>query len=134
LNFIGNIEGNDLAYGKANVVVCDGFVGNCVIKFFEGLNAVTTQWWTSKLSEKYSQAEAEELIAAYKKATTPPNTMGGVLWAVNGVVCKTHGHSRAADIARKVGTARKAVEMDLTGSLRSELAAVRSRLNLPAFG
>ena len=37
LNFIGNVEGYDLAMGKANVVVCDGFVGNCVVKFCEGL-------------------------------------------------------------------------------------------------
>jgi glycerol-3-phosphate acyltransferase PlsX len=33
LNFIGNAEGNDLAMGKANVIVCDGFVGNCIVKF-----------------------------------------------------------------------------------------------------
>ena len=48
LNFIGNVEGNDIAHGKANVIICDGFVGNVVTKFCEGLGDVTTQWSASQ--------------------------------------------------------------------------------------
>jgi phosphate acyltransferase len=128
LNFIGNVEGFDLPYGRANVVVCDGFVGNCVIKFFEGMVGTTSEWWKKKLTARYSAAEAEELLADYHKDIIPAHTLGGVLWGINGVVCKTHGHSRAADIAHEMGIAKKAVELDLIGSLRTEVEAVRSKI------
>ena len=44
LNFIGNVEGYDVCLGKANVVVCDGFVGNVLVKFYEALGHVEARW------------------------------------------------------------------------------------------
>jgi glycerol-3-phosphate acyltransferase PlsX len=131
LNFIGNVEGNDIAHGKANVVICDGFVGNVVAKFCEGLGDVTARWLEKRLREKLSPDAASEIIADLKRATIPADVVGGgPLWGINGVVCKAHGRSKAPEIAGTIGTARRAVEIDLVGTFASELAAVRRSLNI----
>jgi glycerol-3-phosphate acyltransferase PlsX len=131
LNFIGNVEGNDIAHGKANVVICDGFVGNVVAKFCEGLGDVTARWLDTKLREKLSPDETGEILADLKRATIPADAVGGgPLWGVNGVVCKAHGRSKAAEIAGTIGTAKRTVAIDLVGTFATELAAVRRSLNI----
>lgn len=131
LNFIGNVEGNDIAHGKANVVICDGFVGNVVAKFCEGLGDVIARWLEETLSAKLSRNEASEIVAALKRATIPADAVGGgPLWGVNGVVCKAHGRSKTPEVASTIGTARRAVEIDLVGTFKTELAAVRSSVNI----
>ncbi|MFC1861374.1 hypothetical protein ACFLYL_03790, partial [Chloroflexota bacterium] len=54
---------------------------------------------------------------------------GGPLWAVDGVSCVAHGRSKADEIARAIDQAKSAVESDLVGALKTELAAARSKLN-----
>ena len=46
MNFVGNIEGDDISEGKANVVVCDGFTGNILLKSIEGLGKIITEFIT----------------------------------------------------------------------------------------
>ena len=131
LNFIGNIEGNDIATGKANVVICDGFVGNCLIKFCEGLGRVTARWLQENLAEKLKEEEVKQMVDSYIHATIiADSTGGGPLLGLNGIVCKGHGRSRAPEVAKTIGTAKSAVEIDLVGKFKSELAAVRSKLNI----
>jgi len=131
LNFVGYVEGNDIAYGKANVVICDGFVGNVVIKFCEGLGDVTSRWLEKRLLGKLSQNEASEIVAALRRATFPADTAGGgPLWGINGVVCKAHGRSKAPEVASTIGTAKRAVEIDLVGTFKTELATIRSAMNI----
>jgi glycerol-3-phosphate acyltransferase PlsX len=131
LNFIGNVEGNDVAHGKANVVICDGFVGNVVAKFCEGLGDVVAGWLGKTLLDKLSQNETNEILAALKRATIPADAVGGgPLWGVNGIVCKAHGRSKAPEVASTIGTAKRAVEIDLVGTFKTELAAVRSSMNI----
>ncbi len=131
LNFIGYVEGNDIAHGRANVVICDGFVGNVVAKFCEGLGDVTARWLEKTLRDRLPPDEASDIVAALKRATIPADALGGgPLWGINGIVCKAHGRSRAVEVANTIGTARRAVEIDLVGTFRTELAAVRSTLNI----
>ena len=131
LNFIGNVEGNDIANGKANVVICDGFMGNVIAKFCEGLGDVTARWLENTLRDKLPQDEAAEIVTALKQATVPADTVGGgPLWGVNGIVCKTHGRSKAPEVASTIATAKRAVEMDLAGTFTTELAAARSTMNI----
>ncbi len=132
LNFIGNVEGNDLALGKANVVVCDGFVGNCVVKYSEGMGTQVAHWMKSVLKGKVADNEVQNMVNTFLRITVPADTLGGgPLLAINGIVCKGHGRSQAPEVAATIGTAKRAVELDLVGRLRAELAAVRSRLNQP---
>ena len=77
LNFTGYVEGNDVAHGKANIIICDGFVGNVVTKFCEGLGDVVGNWLQNKLKDKLARNEIAELITALRRATIPADTVGG---------------------------------------------------------
>jgi len=132
LNFIGCLEGNDIARGNANLIICDGFVGNVVVKFCEGLGSVTVKWLQETLQGKLPESEIAEMAATLRRSTIPADESGGgPLWGVNGIVCKAHGRSKAPEVAKTIGTAKYMVETDLVGTLTSELAEVRSKINIP---
>ncbi len=132
LNFIGNVEGYDIPLGRANVIVCDGFVGNILVKFTENLGKTTCRWLQERLAGKLAADELEVLTGELLRQTSAADaTGGGPLWAVDGVVCVAHGRSRAPEIAMTVGQARAAVEKDLVGAFKRELAAARQRLGRP---
>ncbi|MEE8353167.1 MAG: phosphate acyltransferase PlsX [Dehalococcoidales bacterium] len=128
LNFIGNVEGYDIPTGKANVVICDGFVGNVIVKFTEALGQTIGDWLVAELKGKLPEAEITDMVGRLVLATNLADLGGGgPLWAVNGVVCVTHGRSRAPELAKTIGQAKTAVEEDLVGALTRELAAARGR-------
>ena len=102
LNFIGNVEGNEIMSGRANVLVCDAFVGNILFKFAESLG----------LFEDSADREEKSDLG------------GGLVWGINGVVRKIHGMSRAPHVAAKIQHTKQAVEADLVGAIKSELATV----------
>jgi phosphate acyltransferase len=132
LNFIGNIEGYDLPAGKANVVVCDGFVGNVLVKFYEALGHVEARWLENKLKGKLAENEIKEICSSLLKITNAADaTGGGPIWAVNGLVIKAHGRAKWDEIARGLGGTKALVEKDIVNALKKELLAVRARLNLP---
>jgi len=132
LNFIGNVEGYDIPSGRANVIICDGFVGNVVVKFVEALGRTICQWLEDRLTDKLPERDIREIVAGLLLATNAADASGGgPLWAVNGVVCVAHGRSKAEGIAGTIGQAKSAVELDLVGTLKAELAAARSRLKVP---
>ena len=60
LNFIGNIEGNEIPAGKANVIICDGFVGNIVVKYCEGLGRTISDWLEKEL--KRSTGKSNQIL------------------------------------------------------------------------
>jgi len=131
LNFIGYAEGNDIAHGKANVIVCDGFIGNIVAKFCEGLGDVVGKWLQTELKDKLDSDGMTNLITALRRATIPADAVGGgPLWGINGVVCKAHGRSKAPEVASTIGTAKKTVEIDLVGTFRKELSDIKSSMNI----
>jgi len=127
LNFIGNIEGSDILSGKANVVVCDGFVGNVILKFYESLGDHALNYMKRKL-KKYPPLSGlatlvfHRLFPVTKISYEGEEEGGGILWGVDGVVRITHGACHASDIAHAIASARKAVEADIVGCLKSELA------------
>ncbi len=130
LNFIGYVEGNDIAHGKANVIICDGFIGNVVTKFCEGLGDVVGKWLEKELKDKLEKGDIADLITALRRATIPADAVGGgPLWGINGVVCKAHGRSKAPEVASTIGTAKKTVEIDLVGTFRKELSAIKKSIN-----
>ena len=130
LNFIGNIEGIDIPAGKANVVICDGFVGNIVGKFCEGLGKTAAKWLEKKLEGKISQAEREKIVREWLMLTVPADySGGGPILAINGVVFKAHGRARSPEIATTIKYIKQAVETDIVGELKAQLAKIRSKLN-----
>jgi len=127
LNFIGNIEGSDILSGKANVIVCDGFVGNVLLKFYENIGGYA-QVWTEQKLKKYPPLRAlarllfKSLFPATKISSETEKQGGGILWGVDGVVKIAHGASRAPNIANAIESAKEAVKAGVVESLKSELA------------
>jgi len=102
LDFIGNIEGNDVLSGRANVIVCDGIIGNVLMKFYESLGYYVVAWLKGKLSNLPLAGPAKKLLdqmASFTKITKNESDGGGLLWGVNGVVHLMHGRSRAQQLS-----------------------------------
>jgi glycerol-3-phosphate acyltransferase PlsX len=134
LNFIGNVEGYDIPSGKANVIICDGFVGNIVVKFCESLGKTIAGWLEEKVSGKLADNDIKAIIEGLLKATNAADVSGGgPLWAVNGIACVSHGRSHHVEIARTIEQAKLAVEHELVDTLKAELAAAREKLKEAGF-
>ena len=132
LNFIGNVEGNGIFTGQANVVVCDAFVGNTLFKFMEGGAEMIGNYFKDKANSypmlsHLLKGKVKELMASL---ALPDSAGGGLIWGVNGIVMKMHGHSRAPDVTIKIAQAKMVVERDVVSCLKSELAKIRKHINL----
>jgi glycerol-3-phosphate acyltransferase PlsX len=134
LNFIGNVEGYDILTGKANVIICDGFVGNIMVKFCESLGKTIAGWFEKKVEGKLDGEEVRKIAGELVQATNAADFRGGgPLWAVNGVACVSHGRSRHEEIAKTIEQAKLTVEQDFVGTLKAELSAARQRLKEAGF-
>jgi glycerol-3-phosphate acyltransferase PlsX len=95
LNFYGNVEGNDIFKGTADIVVCDGFVGNVALKTSEGLAKMIVDFLKNEFSRnlftKMSAIAAYPVIAALKKRMDHRRYNGGALLGLRGLVFKSHG-------------------------------------------
>jgi glycerol-3-phosphate acyltransferase PlsX len=132
LNFIGNVEGYDIPAGKANVVVCDGFVGNVLIKFLEALGQIEARWLEKKLKGKLPDDDVQEICGSLRKMTNAADTTGGgPIWAVNGLAVKAHGRSQYDGIYSGLIATKDLAEKDIVNVLKKQLAEIRSRLNVP---
>lgn len=114
LNFIGNVEGNDLFKGTCHVAVCDGFVGNVALKSAEGVSKMLLSSIRSELGSSI-KAKAGALLAksALKaaKAKVDPHEYGGaLLLGINGICVIGHGSSDAYAIQNAIRVAKQAVE------------------------
>jgi glycerol-3-phosphate acyltransferase PlsX len=122
LNFIGNVEGYDIPRGKANVIVCDGFTGNIVIKFCEGLSESVNDWLRAELKGSIAQEKLDDVTTRLDHLMRPGSVLGGApLWGVNGLFTIAHGNSRAPQIAHTIGVARDCFENGFVDMLRGEL-------------
>jgi len=130
LNFIGNVEGMDIPGGKANVIVCDGFVGNILVKFCEGLGRITSKWLTKELKDNLNPSDLEKVTRKLYSLMSPAEVMGGgPLWGVDGVAAVAHGNSRAPQIVGTIKQAKIAVESSFVDTLRTELEKAQSRIS-----
>jgi len=124
LNFVGNVEGMDFFNDKADVIVCDGFVGNILIKFTEGMGAALGGYLSKQLAPYMSEEQMKGVFSELWQTTNLPRTMGGPLFGVNGAVIVGHGSSRADGVAGAINTAVRYVDMGLLDSMREELAEI----------
>lgn len=109
LNFIGNIEGCDVFKGLADVIVCDGFVGNILLKFGEGLLEILTKGIKDYLSSetKYRMRRwlAKPVLQEFVSRLDYEEQGGGLLLGVDGVVVISHGRSGPKAIKNAIHTA-----------------------------
>lgn len=126
LNFIGNVEGWDLVSDRANVIVCDGFVGNILLKFGEGLSAALARWLRERLANLLPPTEIQCLADELQEMMEFEKRFGGVpLLGVKGVMVVGHGRSRASGVEKAIGQAKLAVESHLIETIEEELAKLR---------
>ena len=118
INFIGNVEGRDINKGTVDVVVCDGFVGNVVLKFAEGLaraimimvkDAIMNGGITAKLGGLLIKPALKKL----GKRLDPAEYGGALLLGVKAPFFICHGSSKAKDIKSAIGVAVKCVKSDV---------------------
>jgi len=125
LNFIGNVEANDLMHNPADVVVCDGFVGNILMKLTEGLGGEIAKHLSSKLNSKLNPDDIEEISnEIYNMHNVAETKGGGPLFGVNGVSIIGHGKAKSDTVSRAIQTAKWCVEIDLVSKLKSGLSAI----------
>ena len=97
LNFVGNIEGKDVPVGKVDVAVCDGYVGNVMLKFLEGagsfFGAFLKGMFKRTIFSKISTLFVMKDMMAFRKMMDPSEDGGAPILGVNGIVLKSHGNS-----------------------------------------
>ncbi len=130
LNFIGNVEGMDIVFGKANVIVCDGFVGNVLVKYSEGLGHALSRWLGKELKDALPAEALEKTSQKLYRLLSPAVAMGGgPLVGVNGVASVAHGNSRAAQVVGTIKNTKMAVESGFVDKLRDELEKIQKSIS-----
>ncbi len=127
LNFIGNMEGQDIVRGTTDVIVTDGFTGNIVLKTIEGLS---TNWLYSlgQSGRVFSKAYRHPLQAlrrdmgmdSWAKKLDYRESGGACLLGVNGNIIKAHGRSQSTAIKNAIGLAKQTVERGICQKLKEE--------------
>jgi glycerol-3-phosphate acyltransferase PlsX len=109
MEFQGFVEGNDLAAGKVDVVVTDGFTGNVALKVAEGSIGLYTQLlreaFKSSLLAKLGYALAKPALQLLRQRLDPRRYNGAMLLGLSGIVVKSHGGTDALGFANAVGVA-----------------------------
>src|SRR5262249_34973717 len=109
LNFIGNVEGRDIFKGQVDVVVCDGFTGNVVLKtsegIFEFIYALLKKEFSSSLQTKAGALLTRPAMKQFKKRLNYEEYGGALLLGVRGVTVICHGRSTAKAIDNAIAVA-----------------------------
>lgn len=106
INFIGSIEAREIPYGKADVIVCEAFVGNVILKLFEGVgSALISEIKKGLMTNARSKMGALLVKPALKETLKKFDASeygGAPLLGLNGLVVKTHGNSTAKEVANSI--------------------------------
>lgn len=126
LNFAGNVEGLDIPRGTVDVIVCDGFLGNVVLKMLEGVSDVfrdvAKQASSRSLQWRLGLSMLGGGLRELRRMTDWKSYGGAPLLGLDQVVIKAHGRSEARAIRNAIKVAAKAVRGDLIGRIRDGVA------------
>ena len=121
INFIGNVEGKEIPAGDVDVVVCDGFAGNVVLKLSEGLASTITGLIREEINASLiSKLFAVGVLPAFRRVRQRLDYAeygGAPLLGLNGVCIVAHGRSNALAIKNAVRVASQAVQSDVVGTI-----------------
>jgi fatty acid/phospholipid synthesis protein PlsX len=127
VNFIGNVEGRDIPQGHVDVVVCDGFVGNVVLKFGEGLASAILKFVRDAIKNAGFLAKMASLLVlpalnGLRKKLDHAEYGGAPLLGVDGGFIICHGSSKAKAIKNAVRVAREFTEKRVVDHIRENIA------------
>jgi glycerol-3-phosphate acyltransferase PlsX len=135
INYVGYIEGNDIFSGDADVVVCDGFVGNVALKTIEGVanlfitylkNAFNHNWLTRLLA-----VIATPALNKLKRSMDPGRRNGASLIGLQGIVIKSHGGANVMAFANAIREAIHEVEGNIPQLIRQEVGIMLEETESP---
>ena len=125
LNFVGNVEAREITNDAADVIVCDGFVGNVILKFMEGvagtLMGIIKQEIYGDFRSKIGGLLAKPAFRRVKKAMDYNEVGGAPLLGVRGNVIKAHGSCKGHAMACAIRQAVQMVEGDVVGKIEALL-------------
>ncbi len=125
LNFYGNVEGTDIYKGTTDVVVCDGFVGNVMLKASEGIAKMMGDF----LKEEYTKSPIRKLMAlaslpalnGFRAKVDHRQYNGAALLGLRGIVVKSHGSADAFSFGRAILRAQSEAEHGLLAKISAEI-------------
>jgi glycerol-3-phosphate acyltransferase PlsX len=125
LNFVGNIEGRHLFEDPVEVVVCDGFVGNVILKTCESISVAIFQWLKHELSRtpmrKLGSFLARESFRTIKDKTNYEEYGGSPLLGVNGICIIAHGSSTPLAVKNALRVAAESIEQQVNPHIIEEV-------------
>jgi glycerol-3-phosphate acyltransferase PlsX len=131
LNFFGNVEGTDIFKGTTDVVVCDGFVGNVMLKTSEGMAKMMGDFlkaeYENGLYSKLAAAISLPVIRRFRHRMDHRRYNGAALLGLKGVVVKSHGAADAVSFAHALNRAATEVEHGLLALIATEIERLHAR-------
>ena len=128
LNFVGNVEGNDIFKGTADVVVCDGFVGNVTLKAAEGLahmiGGALKQEFSRNIFTKLTALLAMPVLKSFRQRFDPRRYNGASLLGLKGIVVKSHGSADQTAFRYALEKAAEEARQRLPEAIAARMAAV----------
>jgi len=133
MNFIGNIEGKDIFTGKADVIICDGFIGNIVLKVSEGLAETILKMLRMEISSvatgKLGYMMIKPAIRNFKKRTDYSEYGGAPLLGINGTCIISHGRSSARAIKNAIRVAADMAKKNVHNAIMNSLQINRKKVS-----
>ena len=136
LNFHGNVEGDDIYKGTTDVVVCDGFVGNALLKASEGVATMIVGFLRQEFKRNpwnmLSALAAKPVLNAMRARMDPAKYNGASLLGLRGIVIKSHGSADARAFGFALERAVEEVRNDVPQRIARQMAAVHPVVAAPA--
>lgn len=125
INFVGSIEAREIPKGGADVIVCEAFTGNVILKLYEGLSStlisVIKKGLMSTLKSKIGAALALPALKKTLKNFDASQYGGAPLLGLNGLVVKTHGNSKSTEITNAIYQCVAFKQQDINGKIKERI-------------
>ncbi len=128
INYIGFVEGDDIYKGTADVVVCDGFVGNVALKTTEGVAKMITHFMRQEFTRNWltrlAALVALPVLKAFRRRVDPRHYNGASLVGLQGIVVKSHGGADQLAFANAINVARREVQQNVPQHISEQLSTL----------
>ena len=125
INFIGSIEAREIPHGGADVIVCEVFAGNIVLKLYEGVAATllskVKEGLMSSLRSKIGALLIKPALKQTLKSFDASQYGGAPLLGLNGLVVKTHGSAKAIDVKNSILQCVTFKQQDINGKIKEHI-------------
>lgn len=130
INFVGSIEAREIPHGGADVIVCEAFTGNVILKLYEGLAAtlvgVIKEGLTSTITSTIGAALVKPALKRTLKSFDASEYGGAPLLGLNGLVVKTHGSAKAKEVKNSILQCVTFKSQDINGKIKEQIINAQS--------